>query len=753
MVGNVHLKLAAVLFFTVTLNLLMAGVMFAAGPDRRIVEGKTMTIAALADELGRSGASGQPSSEASLMEAVRQRQALLAQLVETDPAAVLAMALPAKVRDNMPPAIRAMVEAPTELEGAVEVLTQELEGHCSTSYYLTGNGRRYKLHFSAAPPSLTTGNTVRVRGVALGGDPAADGSLVIDPSLTTNVLIMGSSSGTISGNGVPIPTNTFGEQKVLVFLVNFPGNQTQPWTVEDARTMVSGVPNAFYQENSSGQTWLTVDVAGWFTIPVDVTAPSPSLISYYARQAATNAGFNLSAYNRYIYAFPAIGNKIGNQGSVGGTPSETWLEGTLSVAKTVTHELGHNLGLAHSHSLESGSQVFAPGGTSNEYGDVLDVMGNTATGHFTAFQKQCLGWLDYGSSPQVTHVAGNGSYTIAPYAAAGSGVKALQIPQGVDPVSGKPVYFYVESRQAVGTDSWLTGSSYASALSGLAVHIGTEGDYTSSYLLDMTPQSQTMDWYDPALPSGRSYTDPASGVTITANAVGTTGASVGVSFSQPVCVSANPSLSITPAQGPWVGSGTTVNYTVTVVNADSPACAAAAFNLSTVVPAGWLGSFSQNSLSLAPGASGSAILSVKSATGTADGFYPISAIATNNALSSRTATISATYVVNAASANHAPALVADNATTATNTTVVIPVLANDSDPDGNPLTVTSVTQGASGTATINSNNTVTYTPNRRFSGSDTFSYSVSDGRGGSATAVVSVTVGSTTTSTKTGGKH
>ena len=70
---------------------------------------------------------------------------------------------------------------------------------------------------------------------------------------------------------------------------------------------------------------------------------------------------------------------------------------------------------------------------------------------------------------------------------------------------------------------------------------------------------------------------------------------------------------------------------------------------------------------------------------------------------------------------------------------LIPVLANDSDVDGDTLTVTSVTAPANGTSS-NSGNGVLYTPRTGFFGTDTFSYTISDGKGGSATATVTVTV-------------
>lgn len=92
------------------------------------------------------------------------------------------------------------------------------------------------------------------------------------------------------------------------------------------------------------------------------------------------------------------------------------------------------------------------------------------------------------------------------------------------------------------------------------------------------------------------------------------------------------------------------------------------------------------------------------------------------------------------SVNCAPDAVDDMASTVNGIPVTINVLANDSDPNGDTLTVTSVTQPANGTATNNGNGTVTYDPDCAFQGTDTFTYTISDGQGGMDTATVSVRV-------------
>ncbi|MDP9387074.1 MAG: Ig-like domain-containing protein [Actinomycetota bacterium] len=68
------------------------------------------------------------------------------------------------------------------------------------------------------------------------------------------------------------------------------------------------------------------------------------------------------------------------------------------------------------------------------------------------------------------------------------------------------------------------------------------------------------------------------------------------------------------------------------------------------------------------------------------------------------------------------------------------VLANDTDADGDNLTVGVTSAPANGTVTLNANGSFTYTPSTNYNGADSFSYTASDGNGGSDTATVSITV-------------
>lgn len=102
-----------------------------------------------------------------------------------------------------------------------------------------------------------------------------------------------------------------------------------------------------------------------------------------------------------------------------------------------------------------------------------------------------------------------------------------------------------------------------------------------------------------------------------------------------------------------------------------------------------------------------------------------------------------------------PPVANDDTTSAqVNQTITIPVadlLANDSDPNGDPLTVTSVSGAANGAAVLDDNGTagafsddfVTFTPDTDFQGQASFGYTISDGDE-TDDATVAVTVADTT---------
>ena len=89
--------------------------------------------------------------------------------------------------------------------------------------------------------------------------------------------------------------------------------------------------------------------------------------------------------------------------------------------------------------------------------------------------------------------------------------------------------------------------------------------------------------------------------------------------------------------------------------------------------------------------------------------------------------------------NRAPTAVDDRAETAEDTPVLIDVVANDTDPDGDPLRVVAVMAPAHGTATVVAGG-LRYVPAPDYNGPDRFTYRVADSDGETAAAAVTVAV-------------
>lgn len=547
------------------------------------------------------------------------RQQLLSSLIETHPEEVLRAAIPASIRESLPSEVQSYVEKEVTIEGNLTIVCDESRPENCLRYLLDTEDAQLSLHFAVGfPENLETGSYVHARGVQVG-----------------EALALTSDGATLMSTAATLP-NATGEQRVLVLLVNFQDKPNErPYTVENARSTVFNETNNFFRENSKGQTWLTGAVYGWYTIALDSTNCSTPQIATLAKQAAANAGVNLAAYNRYVYAFPPNACPWSGFGTIGGNPSQAWIRGNFSM-RIVGHELGHNLGLYHSNLWECGATTLGSSCTSFEYGDTVDIMGGSWPGHTNAFQKERLGWLP----AMMETVQANGTYLLDPYESPSGGhPKALKIQKSPG------LWYYVEYRQPLGFDSFL--STNTNVRSGLLVHWGSEWSGNSSNLLDMTAADS--DWYNPALGVGQSFSDPDARVTITPLWTNSTGAAVSVAFdSNPApqpCVRANPTVTISPSASQWVRAGTTVNYTVSTTNKDSASCSASSFTLQTTIPNGWTMNASTPTVTIGPNNSGSITLHVTSPASATDGFYTVTAKSIRSIAPASEDMESATYVV------------------------------------------------------------------------------------------------------------
>lgn len=107
---------------------------------------------------------------------------------------------------------------------------------------------------------------------------------------------------------------------------------------------------------------------------------------------------------------------------------------------------------------------------------------------------------------------------------------------------------------------------------------------------------------------------------------------------------------------------------------------------------------------------------------------------------SKGATSTASVAITVAPANRLPVAKNDVVTAKSGKAVMLNVLANDADPDGDALTVLGATVPSHGSIRWQDKKTIIYTPRADYTGWDNFAYTISDGKGGSALAFVSVWV-------------
>lgn len=530
---------------------------------------------------------------------------------------------------------------PVEAEGVLEIQTEDYERQALVRHFLRTQQGRVELKSHRTGPRWPAGTRVRVRGeqtgdvLYLAGDPNA----VTDPAAS-------------APTSEPVLQGTMGEQRVGVILVNFQDDSSQPVTQAAMDDLVFGDVGNFYWENSFGQTWLTGNTWGWYTIPVSKTVCDTDRIATEADNAAAAAGVNLAQYARMVYVFPNNACGWAGAGSSGGSPTRVFINGPRPYT-VIAHEMGHAFGLLHAQGLDCDTGSLGEVCTTRSYGDPADVMGS-GKGHFSAYHKERLGWIGDGLDSAVQTVVSSGNYQLAPYASSGSGTKGLRVAKGVDSVSGKPTWYYIEYRLPLGFDALINETASSNLTNSLLIHAGAPDDLSSIVLLDTTPNSDTASWSydfrDGALALGRSYSDPAAGVTISLIAQDESGATVSVTLGGGAasCGRVAPTVSISgPSQSAL--PGTTANYTLTVTNNDSAACGVSPFGLDLGVPSGWSGALGTSSLSIAAASSGSTGLSLTVPAGTADGAYGFSATATNGLASGYATTDTASIQISASS--------------------------------------------------------------------------------------------------------
>jgi len=518
----------------------------------------------------------------------------------------------------------AAVRAQTQLNGIVTVVhIDDFAHHSSSLQYLLDDprtGRRTELHFDGAPPeTLHSGTVLNIAAASL-DDGSALVSAATAGAQTTLTLQTATASTSFDASAV-----VSGVQNTIAIIANFTDATVAPAPSQIQDILFSDPSgysiDALFRESSFGNVGFSGQVVGPFVINF-TTASACNLASWAdaADAAASAAGVNLASYPRRLYIMPSAEMGVcgaDGAGQVGGSPSRAWVFNNTA-NDVYAHELGHNLNMAHAATL------------ANQYGDASDDMSadGYALRHFNAPHMEQMGWMPPGNIVTVTQ---SGTYTVAALELSPTQAPAPQIIKIAKPDTGE--YYYFSYREPLGLDSGLR-SAYWNRVN---VHKYT-GAYgaTNTYLLQLLDDAGV-------------FSDATNGITVTQVSHASDRATLQIQIGAggpPTCQVAAPTLALSPSSQSSSAGGT-LSYTLSLTNKDSSACASSTFSIAGVVPSGWSGTVSPATLSLAPGASGSATFAVTSAAAAAAATYTATLNTSDAANANHAASSSVAYVVQA----------------------------------------------------------------------------------------------------------
>jgi uncharacterized protein (TIGR03382 family) len=374
-----------------------------------------------------------------------------------------------------------------------------------------------------------------------------------------------SAPSTVSAAALQRPSGTKQETYAFVLVDLGQGVDITTAQAQDGvfGTTSTGSPSfkQYFEQDSYGAIQVTGDVVGPLSYPLSqanwsscAVGDDTAGISQMTAALKPRIG---KTYDHYMfYMGPGSGcdfGGIGEEGSASQPAVNAWYADVLACGPT-EHEVGHNHGMFHENSLTCPNGAVladAPMGTctSYEYGfggpPTISIMGQ-ACGHTDAWDTWYAQWF---TGCNAVRVRSSGTFTLVPIEAASSGTQALQIPmpkprpfQSDQAGPGQLVqlaYYYLELRAPVGMDGWVAQPT-------VFVHVGEDihppqqsGNWT--WILDMDPSTGSV---TDGLGLGKTFTDPAGGVSMTLKSVGANSATVEVVLANgtgaSTCLDGNP---------------------------------------------------------------------------------------------------------------------------------------------------------------------------------------------------------------------
>jgi hypothetical protein len=335
-----------------------------------------------------------------------------------------------------------------------------------------------------------------------------------------------------------VQASTWTETKKKVFLIriNFSNNTAEPVTQAAASGVLNGTVSDQIRANSYGKTWIEATVsANLYTMPQITTYYTGSGLNtellrdarntFRTHKSGADASINiglvsasgsgdagLGDYDIVGVTFSSIGISSGGvtyAGLAGGR--DLWLQGNNSSGVFV-HEFGHNYGIGHASSWDTTNGSVAGTGTSDEYGDIFDIMGNGGDpeGQFHTQAKSKLDWLTIAQWADATALGSN-TYRVHRIDDADTTSSTLR---GVRVTKAAGEYYWLGYRTAFTSNNKLE--------KGIYLNWQRPGE-TRCWLLDTTPNSLGGK-SDSPLSLGRTYSDGEANLHLTPLATGGSGA-------------------------------------------------------------------------------------------------------------------------------------------------------------------------------------------------------------------------------------
>ncbi len=596
------------------------------------------------------------------------RKNLMSTLIEKDTHKFLELAVPEKVIKNFDQRIKDNFEKEVQTSGVLENIHFDNfdKKEIRSEFYLKSGGKRIRLYFTNEDVEhLPSGEKLEIKGYQVDGKIAVShfsSSNKISPHEVFNLASpdQGVSEPVQKPTPTPLPT-----KRIAVVLFNFADRREEPWTVDDIKKWTFTEPNsvaAYYKEVSFGKLNFTGDVYGWLNLSMSAGTGCPSYdASIEAKNQLMAKGVNLDSYDNVIYAFPSMNCWAPAWAEIVG--KQSWINGTYnlysqpfpsaSLANTnvgmVIHELGHNLGMNHASSYschDSNGKSVSLDKPSNcsrsEYGDPFDVMGYDYfySRQLNGFHKGQIGLFLPTNKAQVTKT---GNYNIFPIERnLPNNIQSLRIPAGIDPLTGKKIFYYLEYRQQFGKfDNF---NSKDPAVNGVGVRIapGYVEHLSQSHLIDTTPE--VSGYENSALGLNKVFNDTYRGIKIKVTALTRQFATINFTKYTPPCVRSKPEVSLEPI-AQWGKPGETLYYSMSIANTDSFSCGTSTFTVTPVLFSGWTQTPSATTVSVGPWSKSYVTLAIKSNNQNPTGYFTFREGIKHNLAPQLSTAISANYNV------------------------------------------------------------------------------------------------------------